>query len=425
LPAVALRGRLTADLHDPWFAPIPTQAEAPMQRTMVWNLRNALRTCGLALAALGMSSLAAPLPAAEPKGRLLTFFGTYTNSGKSKGIYSFQLELSSGVLTPLAVTEGLRNPSFLAIHPTGKFLYAVSEVADNQGSASGAVAALAIDHASGRLTLLNQQSSQGAGPCHVSVDRTGQVLLVANYNSGSVASLPILPDGRLGKAASAIQHRGSSVDPRRQTGPHAHSINVSPDNRFALVADLGLDQVLVYRLDPANATLTPHDPPLAGTPPGGGPRHLAFHPSGKWVYVCNEMLSSVSVFAYDAAAGKLAMQQTIGTLPEPVAGNTTAEILVHPSGRFVYCSNRGHDSLAIFEVDPTSGRLRAVGHQSTLGRTPRNFGLVPDGSLLVACNQATDNVVVFKVDSESGKLAPLGASVAVPVPVCVKFLAAQ
>lgn len=385
---------------------------------------NALWVWSVAVAAQALWSYTAPLAASEPAARLLTFIGTYTSSGKSKGIYSFQLDVASGTLSPLAVTEGIRNPSFLAIHPTGKFLYAVSEVADGQGRASGAVVALAIDHASGHLTVLNQQSSEGAGPCHVSVDRTGRVLLVANYNSGSVASLPILPDGRLDKPVSAIQHRGSSVDPRRQTGPHAHSINVSPDNRFALVADLGLDQVLVYRLDPAKATLTPHDPPFARTPPGGGPRHLAFHPTGKWVYVCNEMLSSVTVFAFDAAAGKLDTLQTISTLPEPVMGNTTAEILVHPNGKFVYCSNRGHDSLAIFAVDPTSGQLSVVGHQPTLGRTPRNFGLVPDGSLLVACNQATDNVVVFKVDSESGKLMPVGMPTAVPVPVCVKFLAA-
>lgn len=380
---------------------------------------------GFSLATLAMLGLAASLAASEPTGRLLAFFGTYTNSGKSKGIYSFEWDPARKTLTPLAVTEGIRNPSFLAIHPSGKFLYAVSEVADSQGRSSGGVVALAIDPASGRLTVLNQQSSEGAGPCHVCVDRTGRVLLVANYNSGSVASLPILPDGRLAKAASAIQHRGSSVDPRRQTGPHAHSINVSLDNRFALVADLGLDQVLVYRLNPDTATLTPHDPPFVRTPPGGGPRHLAFHPSGKWVYVCNEMLSSVTVFAFDTVAGKLEALQTIDTLPEPVAGNSTAEILVHPNGHFVYCSNRGHDSLAIFAVDPASGLLRAVGHQSTLGRTPRNFGLVPDGSLLIACNQATDNVVVFQVAPETGKLTPLGQPIEVPVPVCVKFLALQ
>jgi 6-phosphogluconolactonase len=396
-----------------------------MRHTINARFRSILSACSLAAAALGMLGVAGSLVASEPRGQMLAFFGTYTSGGKSKGIYSFQLDTASGNLTPLAVTEGIRNPSFLAIHPSGKFLYAVSEVADGQGRPSGAVAALAIDRTSGQLTLLNQQSSEGAGPCHVSVDRTGSVLLVANYNSGSIASLPILPDGRLDKAASAIQHQGASVDPRRQTGPHAHSINVSPDNRFVLVADLGLDQVLVYRLDPTTAKLTPHDPPFARTPPGGGPRHLAFHPTGKWVYVCNEMLSSVTVFAYDAVNGKLEAVQTISTLPEPAAGNSTAEILVHPSGKFVYCSNRGHDSLAIFEVDPANGQLRAVGHQSTLGRTPRNFGLVPDGSLLVACNQATDNVVVFKVDSESGTLMPLGPPTSVPVPVCVKFLTAQ
>lgn len=379
---------------------------------------------GLALCPFSITHQESSLAAAEPAGSLLAFFGTYTHSGKSKGIYSFRFDLATGNLTPLAVTENIRNPSFLAIHPSGKFLYAVSEVADSQGRPGGAVAAFAVDSATGRLTLLNQQPSEGAGPCHVSVDKTGRVLLVANYNSGSVAALPIRPDGRLDKAASAIQHTGSSVDPRRQTGPHAHSINVSPDNRFVLAADLGLDKVLVYRLDPETATLTPHDPPYASTPPGGGPRHLAFHPTGRWVYVCNEMLSSVTVFAYDAGAGKLQSLQTITTLPEPVSGNSTAEILVHPSGKFVYCSNRGHDSLAIFSVDPANGQLRLIGHQKTLGRTPRNFGLTPDGTHLLACNQATDSVMVFKVDTESGLLAPLGAPVEVPVPVCVKFLAA-
>jgi 6-phosphogluconolactonase len=248
---------------------------------------------------------------------------------------------------------------------------------------------------------------------------------VANYGSGSIASLPLKEDGSLEKAASAIQHEGSGVDPSRQAGPHAHSINLSPDNRFALAADLGLDKVLIYKLDGAKGTLTANDPPFVKTPAGGGPRHFAFHPSGRFAYVCNEMKSSVTAFTYDPAKGALAEIQTITTLPEETKGNSTAEIQVHPSGKFVYCSNRGHDSLAIFTVDEKTGKLTAAGHQKTLGRTPRNFGIDPTGAYIVACNQNTDNVVVFKVDATSGKLTAVGEPISIGSPVCVKFLAVE
>ena len=372
---------------------------------------------------LGLSHSAAS--AADAPTALWAYFGTYTNGGKSKGIYCYRLDLASGKLTEAGVTEGIKNPSFLAIHPTGKYLYAVSEVNDAGGKPGGAVSSFALDRTTGQLTPLNHQSSEGAGPCHVSIDKTGRCALVANYTGGSVASLPIKADGSLEKAASAIQHSGSGADPRRQAGPHAHSINVSPDNRFAFAADLGLDKVLIYKLDPAKGTLASNDPAFGTTPAGGGPRHFAFHPGGRFAYVCNEMKSSVTAFAYDAKTGALSEIQTITTLPEPVSGNSTAEIQVHPSGKFLYCSNRGHDSLAIFSIDEKTGQLTAAGHQKTLGRTPRNFGIDPTGQYIVACNQASDNVAVFKVDPTTGKLTPTGDLVSIPAAVCVKFLAVE
>jgi len=364
-------------------------------------------------------------PTAADGAELLAYFGTNTGSGKSKGIYCYRFDLASGKLTPVGVTEGIKNPTFLTIHPSGKYLYAVSEVTDASGKAGGAVLAFSLDRKTGQLTQLNHQSSEGAGPCHVSVDKTGKVAMVANFGSGSIASLPINADGSLAKAASAIQHEGSSVDPRRQAGPHAHSVNVSPDNRFAVAADLGLDKVLIYKLDPAKGTLTANEPAFGKAIAGGGPRHFAFHPSGRFAYVCNEIKSSVTAFAYDAEKGSLTELQTITTLPEETTGNSTAEIQVHPSGKFLYCSNRGHDSLALFTIDEKTGKLTANGHQKTLGRTPRNFGIDPTGAYVIACNQNTDNVAVFKVDPATGKLTQVGEPVSVPAPVCVKFLAAE
>jgi 6-phosphogluconolactonase len=356
---------------------------------------------------------------------LLAYFGTYTNNGNSKGIYCYRFDLASGKLTSVGVTEGIKNPSFVAIHPTGKYLYAVSEVADADGKPGGAVSAFALNRKTGQLTPLNHQSSEGAGPCHVNVDKTGRCALVANFGSGSVASLPIKQDGSLEKAASAIQHEGSSVHPTRQKSPHAHSFNLSPDNRFAFAADLGIDKIMIYKLDPAKATLTPNDPAFGKVPAGSGPRHFSFHPSGRFAYVCDEITSAVTAFAYDANKGALTEIQTISTLPAEDEKNSTAEIQVHPSGKFVYCSNRGHDSLAIFTIDEKTGKLTAAGHQKTLGRTPRNFGIDPTGAYIVACNQGTDNVAVFKVDPTSGKLTQVGEPISIPTPVCVKFIAAE
>lgn len=386
---------------------------------------NASRIVVIGLLATAALLPAAGLAVAEEHKELLVYVGTYTNSGASKGIYCYRLNMATGQLAEVGVTEGIRNPSFLAIHPSGKYLYSVSEVDDADGNPAGAVTAFALDRKTGKLTALNHQSSEGKGPCHVSVDKSGKCVLVANYGGGSVASLPIGVDGSLAKAASAIQHEGSSVDPKRQTAPHAHSINVSPDNRFAFAADLGLDKVLIYKLDPAKSTLMPNTPAFGATPAGGGPRHFAFHPSGRFAYVCNEMTSGVTAFAYDAEKGALSEIQTITTLPKETPGNSTAEIQVHPSGKFLYCSNRGHDSLAEFAIDEKTGKLTAIGHQATLGKTPRNFGIDPTGTYVIACNQSTDSIVVFKVNQETGALMEAGKPIAVPSPVCVKFISAE
>jgi 6-phosphogluconolactonase len=286
------------------------------------------------------------------------------------------------------------------------------------------VKAFAVDPSTGMLRALNEVSSGGNGPCFVAVDKSGKSVLVANYGGGSVSAYPIKPDGGLGEAGAFVQHTGSSVNANRQSSPHAHSINVSPDNRFAVVADLGLDKLLIYRLDPAKASLAAHDPPSASVNPGAGPRHFAFHPGGKYAYVINEIQSSVTGFAYDGTRGALKEIQTVSTLPEGHEGrNSTAEVQVHPSGKFLYGSNRGHDSIAVFSIDAASGMLKPVEHIPTQGKTPRNFGIDPTGSWLFAANQNTGNVVVFRIDGSTGRLTPTGQSLPVDSPVCVKFVA--
>jgi 6-phosphogluconolactonase len=350
------------------------------------------------------------------------YIGTYTNA-KSKGIYLFQLDLVTGKLTPEGLVAESKSPSFLAIHPNHRFLYAVNEVDNFGGANSGAVSAFTIDPKNGHLTLLNQQSSRGAGPCHLSVDHQGKDVLVANYGSGSVAVLPIQLDGRLAPATAFDQHEGKGTNPQRQEGPHAHSFNVDAANRFAFAADLGLDKILIYRFDAARGTLTPNDPPAAAVDPGSGPRHFAFHPNGRYAYIINEMASTVTALAYDAQKGTLTPLQTLSTLPGGFKGNSsTAEVQVHPSGKFLYGSNRGHDSIAIFKIDPDTGRLTAAGHQSTQGKTPRNFGIDPTGQYLLAANQDSDSIVVFRIDPATGALTPTGQVVEAPTPVCVKFL---
>jgi len=371
---------------------------------------------GVALAAF---ALPATTVMAE---RYLVFVGTYTGP-KSKGIHAYRTDTVTGVIEELGLVAEIQNPSFLALHPNGRFLYAASEVASADGKPGGSVIAYQIDTATGSLRELGRASTVGGGPCHLMVDRSGRQVLVANYGGGSIASLPVDETGRVGAASGFVQHTGSSVNPNRQKEPHAHSIQVSPDNRFALAADLGTDRLYVYPFDPAKGlarTALEQSPALA---PGSGPRHFAFHPSGRFVYVINEMLSTVTAFSYAASNARMVELQTESTLPAGFTGGTsTAEVVVHPNGRFLYGSNRGHDSLALFSIHPSNGRLTAIGHQSTGGRTPRNFNIDPTGQQLWAANQSTDNIVIFKVDGATGALTPTGQELKVGSPVCVKFL---
>ncbi len=382
----------------------------------------ALLLAGLAflpLAVSGQSGQAAP-----GKNDLLVYIGTYTGA-KSKGIYMSRLDAASGALSPPELAAETPSPSFLAVHPRGGFLYSVNEVNTSGGKPGGGVSAYAIDRTTGKLTALSQQSSGGAGPAHLIVDKSGRDVLVANYGGGSVAALPIEPNGRLKPATAFIQHTGSSVNPSRQKEPHAHSVNVDPNNRFAYVADLGLDKILIYRFDARRGTLTPNDPPFAAVTPGAGPRHFAFHPKGRFAYVINEIDLTVTAFSHDAKRGALTALQSVSTLPEGVAkvpSYSTAEVQVHPSGKFLYGSNRGHDSITVFAIDAKTGKLTYVQNEPTQGNTPRGFGIDPTGTFLLAGNQRSDSVVVFRIDQQSGRLTPTGHKIEVGSPVCVKFV---
>ncbi len=386
---------------------------------MKTNRRWQTISCGLL--ALWASMTTAAVLAEEPAAWAV-YIGTYTR-GESRGIYRSVLDATDGTLSEPELAAETPNPSFLAIHPNRRFLYAVGEAGMFEGRPVGGVVAFSIDSETGKLTQLNAQSSEGRGPCHLVVDAAGRNVLVANYGGGSAAVLPIERDGRLRPASAFVQHEGSSVHPRRQTAPHAHAINLDPANRFAFVADLGLDQVLVYRFSSEAGTLQPHNPPFAKVVPGAGPRHFAFHPTGRFAYVINELDCTITAFAYDAEKGQLQTLHSVATLPVDFDGdNTTAEIVVHPSGKFVYGSNRGHDSIAAFRIDRETGRLRPIGHTSTGGQTPRNFALDPLGRFLLAQNQASDSVVVFRIDPETGGLEPTGSSITVPSPVCIRMM---
>lgn len=369
-------------------------------------------------AAVGLALSPVVVPAADT----WVFFGTYTG-GKSKGIYASSFDSKTGELGAPRLVAETANPSFLALHPTGKFLYAVGELERVNGVAGGAVTAFSVDAASGRLSQINQKSSKGGGPCHLVVDATGRWVLVANYGGGSVAVLPIRDDGSLDDAGSFIQHTGSSVNPDRQKEPHAHSINLDRDNRFAVVADLGLDRLLVYRFGAWSGVLEPNSPAYAAVAPGSGPRHFAFHPNGRHAFAIHELLSMVSAYSYDAKAGALKETHCVSTLPDGFAGrNSTAEVQVHPTGKFVYGSNRGHDSIAVYQFEARNGQLKKVENEPTQGKVPRNFGIHPEGKYLLAANQDSDSVVVFTIDTRTGALTPNGQKIEVGRPVCVKFL---
>jgi 6-phosphogluconolactonase len=385
--------------------------------------RHLLRTLAPFVAFLLLIVCALAAPAAH-KNQYLMYVGTYTEEGsQSKGVYAYRFDSDTAKLTSLGLAATTINPSFLAVHPNHRFLYAVNEVGNYKGEKSGAVSAFAIDRTTGKLTLLNEVASKGADPCYITVDKTGKYVLVANYTGGSVTVFPVLADGRLGEASAFVQHTGHGTDPQRQEGPHAHSIDVSPDNRFAIVDDLGLDESLVYKFDNTKGSLTPNDPRFAAADPGSGPRHFAFHPNGRFAYVINEMQSTVSVFAYDAEGGLLRPLQTISTLPKDFAGpKEDAEIEVHPSGKFLYASSRGHDSIAVFAIDPNKGTLTLIEYAPTTGKTPRSFEIAPPGSLLFAANEKSNNIVVFRLDPQTGRLTPTGQVLEVAEPVCVKFV---
>jgi len=352
--------------------------------------------------------------------QVLLFIGAYT-SDKNKGITTARLDLASGELSEMKLGAETPNPTFLELHPSGKYLYAINEIANYEGQRAGSICAYSISRGRGELTLLNRLTTTGPGPCHVGLDRSGKMAMIANYGGGSVASYAIEGDGKLRGPVSFFQHEGSGPNQRRQAGPHAHSFNAAPGNKFAVACDLGTDEVRIYAIDPNTGTLKPHG--AAKAAPGSGPRHFAFHPNGRYGYAVNELASTVTVYTWDAKAGSLSDVQSISTLPEDFKGQTTtAEVRVHPTGRFLYASNRGHDSIAVFSVDPNSGRLSAVERVSVQGRTPRNFHIEASGRWLIAANQQTDNLIVFEIDLATGRLRTTGKGMTVGAPVCLRTL---
>lgn len=353
-------------------------------------------------------------------GKSTLYVGTYTSSGKSEGIYGYHLA-DTGALTRFTSLMSV-NPSFLTIDPGKRFLYAVNEVGDFLGKPSGAVSAFKIDPVTGNLRLLNEQATQGADPCHLSVDSRKRTLLVANYTGGNVSVFPLRSDGTLGVVAEVKQHEGSGPK-EQQKGPHAHCVIFDRAERYAFASDLGIDKVMIYRFDRTTGKLTPAKQPFAELKPGAGPRHLSFHPSGKFLYVISELDSTMSAFAYNEREGTLTMIETVSTLPGDFSGTSyCADVHVSPSGHFLYGSNRGHNSIVVFAIDPRTGKLTLVEHVSTEGNWPRNFTIDPSGRFLLVANQRSDNVVVFSIDPGTGKLKPTGVNEQIPSPVCLKFL---
>jgi 6-phosphogluconolactonase len=353
------------------------------------------------------------------------YIGTYTRpeghvDGRGEGVYVYQFDSTTGHLSHQSTCPGVVNPSFLTVEPQGQYLYAVNELTREE-EGSGTVSAFAIDPSTGNLAFLNKQSSGGLAPAYVSMDQSGRFVFVANYITGNVAVLPVQANGELLPASDMHQHRGTGLDPR-QGNPHAHCVLSDPAGRFILSADLGIDQIMIYRFDHQWGKLLLHDPPFAALPPGGGPRHLIFHPNGQFLYVVTEYASTIALFHYDGQQGQLHQRQTVSTLPDDFTGfSTGADIRITPDGRFLYASNRGHDSLAIFAVHEESGQLTLVGYESTQGKTPRNFTLDPAGQFLLVANQDSDAVVVFHIDQENGKLTPTGESYSIPSPACLQF----
>lgn len=355
--------------------------------------------------------------------KFVLYVGTYTSgpSAKSEGIYGYHMDAGTGALTRFTSIMSV-NPSFLTVDRSKRFLYAVNEVSDYLGKPSGAASAYKIDPVTHNLRLLNEQATQGADPCYLSVDSRKRTLLVANYTGGSVSVFPVRSDGTLGMVAQVQQDEGSGPK-EQQKGPHAHCVIFDAFERHALVADLGIDKVMIYRFDRTTGRLSPAKQPFAELKPGAGPRHLSFHPSGKFLYVINELDSTMTAFAYNERVGTLEMIETVSTLPSDFSGiSYCADVHVSSSGKFLYGSNRGHNSIVVFAIDELTGKLTLVEHVSTEGNWPRNFTIDPSGGFLLVANQRSDNVVVFSLDANTGRLKPTGVNEQIPSPVCLKFL---
>jgi 6-phosphogluconolactonase len=352
---------------------------------------------------------------------ILVYFGTYTRQ-QSKGIYVSRFDPATGKLTAPVLAAETPSPSFLAVHPNHRFLYAVNEVSEFEGQKSGSISAFSVNPESGVLTPLNTVASKGGGPCHLVIDGKGKWLFAANYGGGSVVGYAIAADGRLGESSAFMQHTGGSVH-QRQQGPHAHNVVFAPDSRFLFVPDLGLDKVMTYRFDSQTGDLAANDPPAFVCDPGSGPRHLAFHPNGRFAYTIHELNNTVTALSYDPRKGAFSAIQSLTSLPKDFSGtSSTAEIAVHPNGKFVYGSNRGSDTIVVFSIDPGKGLLTLVEHVATQGKAPRNFTIDPTGNFLLVANQNTGNVVVFRIDPKEGRLNPTDQVLEIAMPVCITFL---
>ena len=367
----------------------------------------------------GTAALGATLP--EPaKQERVVYVGTYTNTpSKSEGLYVCTFNPETGALTQRLAVGGLANPSFLAIDPTRKYLYAVNETGNFNGKRNGGLTAFAIDQKTGGLKKLNDQMAPGV-PCHVSVHPSGRLVFAADYGGGNAVIFPVNADGSLAPLSDIAQHAGKGVNAKRQEGPHAHSANIDEAGRFVFVPDLGIDRVMIYRIDERAGKFVPNG--FAPTKPGAGPRHFVFHPSGKFAYVINELDSTITAFTYDKNKGALAELQSVPTIPADFTqNNQCADIHIHPTGKFLYGSNRGHDTIAVFALNPATGKLAFVQHQSTLGKWPRNFAIDPSGQFLLAANERTDNIATFRIDGQTGRLTPTGQEIKIPAPVCIRF----
>lgn len=380
-----------------------------------FSRRQFLRAGGIGL----LGAIASRTHAWSNQPRVL-YVGTYT-SGKSEGIYGYHFNPESGKLTRFTSISSI-NPSFLAIDRTKRYLYAVNEMGQYAGKPGGGVSAYKIERGTGNLYLLNEQATQGADPCHLSIDNKKSLLFVANYTGGSVSVMQLRSDGTLGLVMDIEQHKGSGPK-EQQKGPHAHCIILDRFERHALAADLGIDKVMIYRFDRATGKLTAAQQPFAELQAGAGPRHLTLHPTGRFLYVINELDSTMTAFRYNEVNGTLAHIDTVSTLPSDFSGvSYCADVHVSPSGKFLYGSNRGHNSIVVYEIDPLSGKLKLVQHVSTQGNWPRNFTIDPSGRFLLVANQRSDNVVTFSIDPRTGRLAPADYIEEIPSPVCLKFL---